>query len=494
MKLKGFCLILVFFFINIFADEKTLYEKIIEKSQLSLSLDTSKACKEKPFVILITSYNNAEWCRRNLLSVYEQKYSNYRVIYIDDCSSDETYEKANDFIHYLKEDERTILVRNDERKGKVYNFFHAIHTCNDDEIIVELDGDDWYAHENVLNTLNSYYQKNDLWLTYGQFIYYPMFVKGGCRPFDKKILDKVGYRGHIWIASQLRTFYASLFKKIHLKHLFYKENWIQSAGDCAYMYPMLEMSANHQTCISEILYIYNRNTPINDDKIDHSFQLRMQYYLASLEPYESLKVLSDQKNALDTAILIYSKNTMQSFQMLVERLKSLKNVYIIYDEKKFNPSEFDSLWEQINESKINIFYYKTSESLSLLNRIYFDDSAEYIFCVNEPNHLHFQLEEHKIQKILQITHADILDFVGEIKTEKKESFFLENYGTYDFFKDDIDVKDLSFSLLRKQYLKNFLTDEGFLPKRKFAHNKNIFFSNKKRNKNKILYIFQMPGI
>ena len=41
------------------------------------------------FTIITPSYNNVEWVEFNLASVLNQTYSNYRVMYIDDASTDE---------------------------------------------------------------------------------------------------------------------------------------------------------------------------------------------------------------------------------------------------------------------------------------------------------------------------------------------------------------------------------------------------------------------
>ena len=36
---------------------------------------------EKPFVIVVPSYNNEKYCEQNLLSILGQEYQNFRVIY-----------------------------------------------------------------------------------------------------------------------------------------------------------------------------------------------------------------------------------------------------------------------------------------------------------------------------------------------------------------------------------------------------------------------------
>ena len=45
---------------------------------------------EKPFVVVIASYNNIKWYKKNLdaLIMQNKNYSNWRAIYVDDCSTE----------------------------------------------------------------------------------------------------------------------------------------------------------------------------------------------------------------------------------------------------------------------------------------------------------------------------------------------------------------------------------------------------------------------
>ena len=54
--------------------------------------------EQKPIVVIIPSYKNAQWYQRNLDSVCFQNYSNYRIIYIDDCSPDGTADLVQSYI------------------------------------------------------------------------------------------------------------------------------------------------------------------------------------------------------------------------------------------------------------------------------------------------------------------------------------------------------------------------------------------------------------
>ena len=46
------------------------------------------------------------------------------------------------------------LIRNPVRIGALQNLYNTLHICDDDEIVVLLDGDDWFADNGVLKKVN----------------------------------------------------------------------------------------------------------------------------------------------------------------------------------------------------------------------------------------------------------------------------------------------------------------------------------------------------
>ena len=59
--------------------------------------------------------------------------------------------------------------------------------------------------------------------------------------------------------------------------------------DQAMMHPMIELSSNRSQFIPEILYIYNRNNPCNDHKINVALQMMIEGTIRSQAPYKPLK-------------------------------------------------------------------------------------------------------------------------------------------------------------------------------------------------------------
>ena len=274
------------------------------------------AVEEKPMVIIIPSYNNKQWSNANLRSVLDQEYSNYKIIYIDDNSSDGTKDQVENL---LKEDPRSYrsfffnennsldiskitekfkeainaekvfftLVSNQTRNGALANQYRAIHSCENDEIIVLLDGDDWLANNGVLQKINALYTSNDIWMTHGSLMEYPSGTTAWCEPIPPHIIANNSFRD-FKCPSHLRTFYAGIFKKIQLKDLLYRKNFFPMTGDMAIMYPIVEMCGERHLFVPEALYIYNMQNPINDNKINATLQKNLDQLIRKKTPYQRL--------------------------------------------------------------------------------------------------------------------------------------------------------------------------------------------------------------
>lgn len=243
----------------------------------------------KKIVIIIPSYKNSQWYERNLASVMAQNYENFRAVYIDDCSPDNTGELVEQYIAKNNFGHKIKLIRNSVRVGAMQNLYEAIHSCEDDEIIVTLDGDDWLAHPEVLTRIDSLYSDPNVWMTYGQYRSWPDNGIGCSRQIPTQVIEGNSFRSYGWCSSHLRSFYTWLFKKIK------KEDFLDSFGkfypsawDLALMFPMLEMSGYRSKFIPDVLYIYNVDNPINDFKVDLGLQQRLEKNIRSKKRYDRI--------------------------------------------------------------------------------------------------------------------------------------------------------------------------------------------------------------
>lgn len=249
--------------------------------------------EDKTFVIVCASFNNQNVIVKNLRSIFLQKYSKWRLIYINDNSTDATLDIFNDVVAKSRLSSKITLINNTTRRGHLYNQYHAIHSCKDDEIIVIVDGDDWLAHDGVLSYLNDVYKDPNVWLTYGQFLYYKKERKGICKPVAEDIITKNSYRRDCpWIFSHIRTFYAGLFKAIDKKDLMFEGSFWPMCADVATMLPMLEMTGGRFKYIPDILYIYNDTNPLNIFNNRKEQQRILEAKIRSLPVYSSLSSTS----------------------------------------------------------------------------------------------------------------------------------------------------------------------------------------------------------
>lgn len=241
------------------------------------------------FVVVIPSYNNKQWAERNLDSVFSQSYQNFRVIYIDDASTDGTGSVVQEYIQKNHLQERFTYIKNQKRLGALANIYRAVWCCMPHEVVVNLDGDDWLAHRDVLAHLNHVYADPNIWLTYGQFIYYPSYDEGiGCE-IPQEVVEQNAFRSFTRGTTALRTFYAGLFHQIKKEDLLDKDDFFSAAYDLAIMFPLLEMARKHVRFIPEVTYVYNISNPINDFKVRIEEQARIDLFLRTKKPYQPLK-------------------------------------------------------------------------------------------------------------------------------------------------------------------------------------------------------------
>lgn len=253
--------------------------------------------EEKRFVIVIPSYNNESWFEKNLASILEQQYSNFRIIYINDASTDGTKAAVEKFLAERAGEIPYELWDNPVNLGATENIYRAVMSCDDREIVMLVDGDDWLAHDHVLETLNEVYADPDVWLTCGSYLkYIPYtFVRGeAAGEIPKEVVENNSLRSYVlkkYPLSHLKTFYAALFKRIDFQDFQIDGHFFDCTYDMAMMLPMAEMAGSHYRHVRDILYIYNHVSPINDDKVRYDRQTACKLDICSRKPYRPLDQL-----------------------------------------------------------------------------------------------------------------------------------------------------------------------------------------------------------
>lgn len=245
-----------------------------------------KSSIEQPIVVVICSYNNEQWTENTLNSVFTQEYSNFRVIIVDDCSTDKNAEIIQKYIDDHNLAARVTFTRNEKRHRKLFNIYRALYECDDNAIVVMLDGDDYFAHNQVLSYINTIYEDENIWFTYGQYRNVPASQAiawghkemGYCRPVPKHIQRKQAYRYYSFIYMHPRSFRGWLFKLVKLEDLIadkiegFEGDFYPASNDVAMYFPMVEMAHTHIKFIPDVLYIRNLYSEIVGFKVDRRIQ------------------------------------------------------------------------------------------------------------------------------------------------------------------------------------------------------------------------------
>ena len=233
------------------------------------------------------------YVRENVLSAVQDYPENaYRIIYIDDRSTDQTYPRLILTVEKIGKPYLFSIYRNPTNRGALCNHWNAIHQLvEDDEIVVILDGDDQLAGPFVLAYLNEIYQDETVWLTYGQYQEKNSGDIGFNKPMPDHTVKGNAFRKWKHIPSHLRTFYAKLYKNIKLEHLTRNNVFFPMNADMATMLPMIEMARDHFRFIPEVLYLYNDTNSLSDHRKSRNLQLNLDKHIRRLPVYAPLDVL-----------------------------------------------------------------------------------------------------------------------------------------------------------------------------------------------------------
>ena len=116
----------------------------------------------------------------------------------------------------IKDDDRFIFIENKEKLYQPGNYDQIIRLQNidDDEICLEVDGDDWLPNANVFGLINKVYEDPNVWMTSGSFKYHD-----GRPGFAKAPNTDIDVRKQTFTLSHMRTWKSWLWKQIKEENL-----------------------------------------------------------------------------------------------------------------------------------------------------------------------------------------------------------------------------------------------------------------------------------
>ena len=114
------------------------------------------------FSVIICAYNLEKIIKVSLESVLMQKFKNFELIVVDDCSTDKTYEVLK---RYEKRDSRIHVLKNEVNSGPSISRNNAVDIAKG-EYIVYLDGDDTLYDRNTLGKVDKVIGNDNPDITY----------------------------------------------------------------------------------------------------------------------------------------------------------------------------------------------------------------------------------------------------------------------------------------------------------------------------------------
>jgi hypothetical protein len=159
-------------------------------------------------------------------------------------------------------DFRIQVHRNGRRRYTMVNLIRAIRrsAAHREDVIVVLDGDDWFATPDALRIIHDTYQQSNCWMTYGSWVSDLPQMHGMWPAYPE---DLTNFRGHPWLGTAVRTWKRWLWDMVDDRDLRDASgNYFCVTEDQAAMFPMLEMSGTGRARhIKDVLMIYNRSSP-----------------------------------------------------------------------------------------------------------------------------------------------------------------------------------------------------------------------------------------
>lgn len=221
--------------------------------------------------VIVPFYNASEFIERCAASLTSQKYEDFEIIFIDDASTDNCW----DLLPH--DNPKAKCIRNEVNVTALPNIHNAIMDhCDADDIVVLVDGDDWLKNKKVLSRINEIYEENDCWIMYGQAMW-----TDGRRGFASAYPESefANLRTAPFRVSHIRSFRAGLYHKIAEQDPTFScmkdkdGEFYRMTYDVAIMFPIMEMAGLEKTLYNdEVMYMYNRDNPISDDKVNQQLQ------------------------------------------------------------------------------------------------------------------------------------------------------------------------------------------------------------------------------
>ena len=452
-----------------------------------------------PLCIITASYNAAKLYQDYFDSILSQNYVLYRIMYVNDASTDHTGKLIEREIKNTEELRyKCNVIHNSTNKKQAYSKHKAYTRADPNEVLVFIDGDDKLSHTNVFHFLDFIYSKYPSnQITCGSFAtMYQQNIEYN-DPQSITSTDELQYtvipvskcrRDTAWKYSHLRTGYAKLFQNIPLQHLQDTEgNWIDCCTDVAEMYWALDQCKQYIR-IHNVLLLYNKDNSIlysnsfynQKNKEHHEKTLARIKNMKYPIPVDSIHIINlerrqDRKQYLEKQLSKYISQPYTYFSAVDGHDKAFSKTFEKY--KKY----YDSEQTILSTGALGLL----ASYCTLLGNILQDETNESVLILEDDVLFHTDFRESLSLYTEQFQNYDIV-YLGANQQDWSfvkhadngytvtPAYFKWTYGTFGMVLKRRVIEDLYVELCSKPIFKHNLPIDCFLNVLSDKNNYSVF--------------------
>ena len=416
-------------------EEKIIKDLIIKafpfiSSRLKIIEKMSKNQSDNCYIsIIIPVYNTEKYLKRCLDSIVGQSFKDIEVIIVDDCSSGNCFEIAEE---YKKNHKNIKYIRNSENLGSAWSRLNGLSEAVGEYIHFE-DSDDWVEKE--------CYQKIYKYLGHN----YDCLHFNGIYAYSDKTTKKIDFQiaQNMELSGERRAFDDMFFNDARRRVL-----WSRVFRKNCVIYASYSMPKNHiSVCDDWILNLFSlfyvRNYKSVSDIFYYYYQDNPNAMTAIVENRAKSKVSTDKMNNIlrQTYICYQALSDFLKWFGLWEIYKPLWQLYITRDIRYMFIIPYSNYEEYIldllktdkeayieESSKFfNYEYVKVSSILKWIQHNLYESNGGYIDYYNKP------VLNSEVNQIKYVNRYNIIDFILSVENYK-------NYLSIIFFGIRIRIK------------------------------------------------------
>lgn len=196
------------------------------------------------FSFITPTFNSEKTAKQALLSVFAQSYQNWRMIVIDDCSTDNTQQLVKNLFDAFGCKDKLVYVSNSSKKWEIENTLIGLSHCDKNDVVCRLDLDDYLLDNSVLEQLNMIYSISPdvhaVWTSHRWFSEQTGLTNTN---ISKELPPYADPYLHPWVSSHFKTW------KKHISDLVSDANYrgqdgsyFKRIGDQAFYLPVLKLA------------------------------------------------------------------------------------------------------------------------------------------------------------------------------------------------------------------------------------------------------------